>query len=116
MNLQSSCESSTIESALRSRPAADWLAGMAHLPAGGVRTIDQALQAPEVLEREMVRHIEEDEGIVSVLGTPFKFTDQTMAPFRSPPLLGQHTDDVLRTVLGLGDDEVTALRDAGTVR
>ena len=105
-----------IESALRSRPAADWLARMAHLPAGGVRTIDQALQAPEVLEREMVRHIEEDEGIVSVLGTPFKFTDQAMAPFRSPPLLGQHTDDVLRTVLGLGDDEVTALRDAGTVR
>jgi len=34
---------------------------------------------------------------------------------RAPPLLGQHTDDVLRTVLDMGVDDIAALRAAGVV-
>ncbi len=104
-----------IELALRNRPAAEWLAEMAHLPAGGVRTIDQALQAPEVLEREMVRHIPEGDDLIPVLGTPFKFTDNELAPFRPPPLLGQHTDEVLTSVLSMTAAEIQTLRATGTV-
>src|SRR4051794_257372 len=64
-----------IEQALVTRPAAEWLSRMEHLPAGAVRTIDQALQAPEVMEREMVRSIPEGDHDIAVLGTPFKFAD-----------------------------------------
>ena len=63
---------------VNARPAAQldaWLTDMAHLPAGAVRTVDQALQSPEVQERKMVRRIAEPDGEISVLGTPFKFTD-----------------------------------------
>ena len=99
-----------IEAALTTRPAADWLAEMGHLPAGRVRTIDQALQAPEVLEREMVRHVDEGDHALALLGTPFKFADSDLPPFRSPPLLGQHTDEVLTTVLGVSPTDIEQLR------
>ena len=104
-----------IEQSLTTRPAEAWLAIMAHLPAGAVRTIDQALQAPEVLERDMVRHIPEGDRHIAVLGTPFKFADNAVADFRPPPLLGEHTDDVLASVLGLDDAVIRSLRDDGTV-
>jgi crotonobetainyl-CoA:carnitine CoA-transferase CaiB-like acyl-CoA transferase len=104
-----------IEAALITRPAADWLAEMAHLPVGGVRTVEQALESPEVRERAMVREIVEDDGVISVLGTPFKFAETEVAPFRSPPLLGQHTDDVLATVLARTPEQIAALRAAETV-
>jgi crotonobetainyl-CoA:carnitine CoA-transferase CaiB-like acyl-CoA transferase len=99
-----------IEAALTTRPAAAWLAHMQHLPAGGVRTVDQALQAPEVLEREMVRHVPDGDGQLDLLGTPFKFVDSNMPEFRPPPLLGEHTDEVLTTVLATTPTELDQLR------
>ena len=104
-----------IEAALATRPADMWLQEMDHLPAGAVRTIDQALQAPEVLEREMVREIEEGDHTISVLGTPFKFSDRKIATFRPPPLLAEHTDQILHSVLGLSSDNIAALRENGTI-
>jgi crotonobetainyl-CoA:carnitine CoA-transferase CaiB-like acyl-CoA transferase len=88
---------------------------MRHLPAGGVRTVDQALQSYEVLEREMVRHILEGDHELALLGTPFKFADADLAEFRPPPLLGEHTDDVLSTVLAMSPADIAELRRDGVV-
>ena len=104
-----------IEAALTTRPAAEWLAQMRHLPAGGVRTIDQALQAPEVLEREMVRYVLEGDRQIALLGAPFKFADSDLAEFRSPPLLGQHTDEVLMTELAMTPTDIEQLRHDGVI-
>ena len=104
-----------IERALKTRSAAEWLAEMAHLPAGGVRTVDQALQSPEVLEREMVRHITDGDDELALLGTPFKFADAELAEFRPPPLLGEHTTDVLASVLEMNSAEIERLRRDGVV-
>ncbi len=104
-----------IEAALATRPAADWLAEMRHLPAGGVRTVDQALQAPEVLEREMVRRIPDGDHELALLGTPFKFVDSDLPEFRPPPLLGEHTDNVLTDVLAMSPADIEQLRRDGVV-
>src|SRR4029079_17621788 len=104
-----------IEAALTTRPAADWLVDMRHLPAGGVRTIDQALQAPVVLEREMVRHIPEGDEEIAVFGPPCKFLDSDLAEFRPPPRLGQHTDEVLTTVLAMSATDIDQLRHDGVI-
>lgn len=104
-----------IEAVMTARPAHEWLARMQHLPAGGVRTLDQALASPEVAERAMVRHIPEGDRTIAVLGTPFKFADTDLAPMRPPPLLGGDTDEVLSSVLGLDGAEIARLRAVGAL-
>ncbi len=104
-----------LEAILTTRPATEWMAMMQHLPVGAVRTIDQSLTAPEVLEREMVRSIPEDDHTIEVLGTPFKFTGTDLPDFRPPPLLGQHTDEILAELLSLTPDEIQALHTEGIV-
>lgn len=104
-----------IEAALTTRAAEEWLAAMRHLPAGGVRSVDRALQAPEVLHRQMVRHVAEDDHQLALLGTPFKFADTELPAFRSPPLLGQHTDEVLSTVLAMSASDIDQLRRDGVI-
>ena len=85
------------------------------LPVGAVRTIDQALQAPEVLHRDMVAEVPDGDGTVSLLGSIFKFAETDLAPMRTPPMLGGDADDVLADVLGKTESDVTALRTAGTI-
>ena len=50
-----------------------------------------------------------------VHGNPIKLSDVAEGPVRSFPLLGEHTDEVLRELLDLPDDEIEALRNRGVV-
>ena len=88
----------------------------AGVPAGRINTLDRVLSDPQVLHRQMVVEVEHPTaGPLKLLGVPYKFS-QTPAEVRSaPPLLGQHTDEVLRGLLGYSDDEIAALRAAGAV-
>jgi crotonobetainyl-CoA:carnitine CoA-transferase CaiB-like acyl-CoA transferase len=51
-----------------------------------------------------------------VHGNPIKMSDVAEGPVRSFPLLGEHTDELLRELLDLGPEEIASLREAGTVR
>jgi formyl-CoA transferase len=50
-------------------------------------------------------------GEVTMVANPIKFSATPVAHDRAPPLLGEHTHDVLQSVLGLRDDELRALRE-----
>ena len=95
-----------------------WLARMveAGVPAGAVRNLSQAVESPEVAARAMVPTVEHPTaGELRLLGSPLKLSDTpTVAPV-APPLLGQHTEEVLRDLLGLGKHEIAALRESGTI-
>lgn len=54
-------------------------------------------------------------GTVQVPGFPFKFSAQTEQPDGTAPLLGEHNRSILRTRLGLDDDAITALEQAGVI-
>ena len=54
-------------------------------------------------------------GGVSLIGNPIKFSETAANYRRAPPILGQHTDEVLAELLGLGQAEVAALRERGVV-
>ena len=54
-------------------------------------------------------------GKVSLIANPIRFTEHPIVYNRPPPVLGQHTDEVLAGLVGLGEAQIASLREAGIV-
>ena len=82
-----------------------------------INTISQVFSDPQVLARDMVQEVFHPlAGNIKLTGPAAKYS-QTPARIRSaPPLLGQHSSQVLRDVLGRTDQEIQALVDEGVIR
>ena len=107
-----------IEAVTATRPRAHWLAELdAHdIPCGPIQDYREVMDDPQVRAREMVVRTEHPTlGTISTLGTPIKLSATPLAPGRPAPLLGQHTDEVLREA-GYDAGEIAALRADGVVR
>jgi formyl-CoA transferase/CoA:oxalate CoA-transferase len=86
------------------------------IPMGAINTIDQVVEHPQARARGMI--VETDHptaGTVKMVGVPVKLSETPGAVRGPAPRLGQHTDEVLRAWLGLGDAEIAALREAGAL-
>jgi crotonobetainyl-CoA:carnitine CoA-transferase CaiB-like acyl-CoA transferase len=71
---------------------------------------------PQIAARAMVAQLQHAKaGALTVLGTPLKLSDTAGAIRTPPPLLGEHTDAVLRQELGFTREQVAALRSKGIV-
>jgi formyl-CoA transferase len=95
-----------------------WLREIAKagIPCGPVQTLDQVFVDPQVIAREMIWALNHPTaGKVRLVGSPLKFSDTPVTPQRHPPLLGEHTDEVLTTVLGYSAEQVAQLREQGVV-
>lgn len=69
-----------------------------------------------VLARDMVKEIEHPTcGPMKLVNTPVKYSHSTPGIRTPPPLLGQHTDEVLRDVVGMSVAEIRDLKSEGVV-
>jgi crotonobetainyl-CoA:carnitine CoA-transferase CaiB-like acyl-CoA transferase len=107
-----------LEAIFPARPTEEWLARLhgEGVPAAPIHTVDRVLSDPQVLLREMVVDLEHPKlGTLQTLGTPIKAAG--MPPFRPtpPPALGEHTDAVLRALLGYSADRIAELRRRGVI-
>lgn len=89
----------------RSRPQELASAGLAVTP---VNTIKEALADPQVQHREMIMHVQHPTiGDLPLIGKPVKMSnDPAGNKAAPPPLLGEHTHEVLTGLLGYTDAEV----------
>ena len=109
---------SMITERLATRPARDWLARLeqAGVPCGPINDLEQVFEDPQVLHRRMkVRVPHPAAGEVSLVANPIKFSATPIAHDRAPPLLGEHTDEVMREVLGLDARGIADLRAKGAI-
>src|SRR6185369_15249010 len=101
------------------RDSADaWLTKLkaAGVPCGKINSVAGALEDPHTAARHMVETVEHPTvGALKMLGIPFKFSDTPASVRCAPPTLGQHTDEILRSELGLDDDAIAQLRREKTV-
>ena len=107
-----------LSDALAQRDSAEWLRRLeeASIPHGSVRSVGEALRAPEVTARNMVRSVLHPVlGAIELVASPLKLSDTPVVEPRTPPLLGEHTDEVLRERLGLSDRRIDELRAQGIV-
>ena len=88
----------------------------AGVPMGAVNTLDAVLEHPQVAARKaIVETTHPVAGAVKMTAPPVQLSD-TPGSIRSPaPLLGQHTEQVLRERLGLGEEEIARLRRTGVI-
>ena len=107
-----------IEAALAAKTAAEWteLLGSAGVPAGPVNTVPEALANPQVAARDMLVELEHPmAGTITTLGSPLKLSRNPPSIRRPPPVLGQHTSEILAS-LGMSPERIADLRDRGVVR
>src|SRR3990170_5314299 len=107
-----------LNEALMQKTTAEWLEEFdaIGLPCGPLNNIAQAAAHPQVQAREMLVEVEHPQiGRLPLANTPVKLSRTPGAITGPSPALGQHTDEVLRTLLHLPDGEIEWLRAAGVI-
>jgi crotonobetainyl-CoA:carnitine CoA-transferase CaiB-like acyl-CoA transferase len=88
------------------------------LPCAPVNDTAAAMQDPQVRHRNMLRELPHPlsaTGSVRMVANPLRFSDTPLTRYDAPPLLGQHTGQVLASVLGLSAQDIDALREQGAL-
>jgi crotonobetainyl-CoA:carnitine CoA-transferase CaiB-like acyl-CoA transferase len=82
----------------------------AGVPCGPINDFRQAFEDPQIRHRQVLTEMPHPlAGTIPVVANPIKFSATPVEYRRHPPLLGEHTQEVLREVLEMGDEEFAAL-------
>ena len=103
---------------LGARPADEWLARLdkAGVPAGRIKSVAEVCESAHLRARGMMVSLAHPKaGSIRVMGVPVRLHDTPGGAQAAPPLLGQHTDEVLTKLLRMPKARVEKLRAAGVV-
>jgi len=107
-----------INEATRKRASAEWLKLLeeAKVPCGPINDIASVVKDPQVAAREMlVEVLHPVAGALKLPGVPIKLSGTPASIAGPAPLLGQHTEEVLSGMLGMGRGEIEKLKEDGAI-
>ena len=103
-----------LEAVMKTRAKADWLSALeaAKVPCGAINSLDEVFSDPQVQARGMVTHWQHPlRADLPLVSSPIKLEKTPVRTDRPPPMLGQHTDEVLGELLGVDAARLATLRD-----
>jgi formyl-CoA transferase len=103
-----------LNEAFSTRDASEWLLKLQEvgIPSGLINSIQDVFNHPQAEERELKIEIEHPTGgLMGFPGFPYKFSQTPAQARRPPPLLGEHTQEVLKELLGYSAEEVAQLHE-----
>jgi len=86
------------------------------IPCGPVNTVDEVFRDPQIFERNMLTEVKLPTGeVIQQIGIPIKFSEIHLTIRSPPPLLGQHTEEVLKNLLNMSAEEINQLKEKGVI-
>ncbi len=107
-----------LQIALIGETKAHWIDALTHagVPATAVNTIEEAFAEPQIQHRQMRIDLPHaSAGSAPGVANPIRFSETPITYRSAPPVLGEHTAEVLGEILGLDGQAISALRAAGAV-
>ena len=107
-----------LEKKIAARDSDEWLSefGKVGISCGRVNTMDRVFNHPQIKPRNMVVEVEHPTANkIKLVGIPVKFSETQGSIRLPPPLLGQHTQEILSDLLGYSQEEIDALGQEGVV-
>ncbi|MEE2902846.1 MAG: CaiB/BaiF CoA-transferase family protein [Myxococcota bacterium] len=104
---------------IRNKTMSEWELTLSEngIPGGPVLTIRQALEHPQVIaQKTVIEHNHKRCGQVRSIGTPVKHNGIRKEQIPAPPLLGEHSSQVLKEYLDLDNETIRKLIDQGVIR
>jgi crotonobetainyl-CoA:carnitine CoA-transferase CaiB-like acyl-CoA transferase len=102
-----------VESAFATRTKAEWLAVLeqADIPSGPVNELPEVFADEQVRERGTVLQVEHPLfGHIPLIANPIRYSGTPLNRYQAPPMLGEHTESVIRELLGASDQDIADLR------
>lgn len=105
-----------LQSAFRTRKAGEWVDAMlaVGVPAGPLNDVQAALNDPHVRARGIVQKVDFIDDVLKMVGPVIGFSETPPRIRTAPPLLGQHTEEILREI-GCSDQDIALLYAGGVV-
>ena len=107
-----------LEPIMKARNKAEWIAALesAKVPCGAINNLAEVFADPQVSERGMVTRWDHPlQPELRLVSSPIKLSATPVRRQRPPPLLGQHTEEVLRELLDCTDERLSELRSSGVL-
>jgi Predicted acyl-CoA transferases/carnitine dehydra tase len=107
-----------LEAHMRTRPTAHWVQALEAqgIPCGPINDYGQVLEDPQVRHRELQVDLVRDDGsLCPTVKSPLRLSATPVQYDAPPPRLGEHTGQVLESVLGLSAERIARLREQGVV-
>ena len=107
-----------LEEEFSKKPRDEWLEALRAVgfPCAPVYTLDEIFSDPQVIHRGMLAEMEHPKaGAIRQIGPVIKFSESPCVMSSPPPMLGEHTVEVLRSIAGYSEADVERLIEAGAI-
>ena len=106
-----------LDPVFRQRAADAWVSELlaAGVPSGPINDVAAVLDDPQVAARGLIHEVDLLGDTLRLIGPAVGFSATPPAIYAPPPLLGEHSDAILRERLGLSDGEIARLRAGGVI-
>ena len=109
-----------IQGIIEKKESKFWLNELAkiNVSCGPINTLKEVFDDPQIKARNMrlkMSHQEAGEESLELIGSPFKMSKTPVSFRHSPPTLGQHTEEVLKELIGTSSEEIASLKKEGVI-
>jgi crotonobetainyl-CoA:carnitine CoA-transferase CaiB-like acyl-CoA transferase len=109
----------TIREIIKGNKKSHWIGLLekAGIPSGMIKNVGEVCDSEQLISRGMILNMPHPTaGIVKNIDSPLRFDDRNDEVHAAPPILGQHTHEILTNVLKIGLDEITLLEKKGAIK